>query len=379
VSVADPLIGQAEALAQSSDWGRAADLLAGSKGSLSVLEKRAYYLSRAGRIDDALAILAEMLTEYPDDFKPYFLTGYQHLKKGDHRQAALWLEQAASRNPTHIPTLDRLAFSLSKAGDHAGAARYATRVIKEWYCLEEPQRQLEVRRYVTACCLLGKRYLRSDPQSAVEYYEAAVQNDLTNPWPLYGLGCALGAVGRHVDALAALNRASELKPGDVWIELERAAALIRHGQRESGLGGLILLKPRLNAWEAERGARVAMLAADAALALELIDVAVRSRAVRKHPRVARLRGEAQKRAQESGVTPAAVIDELHTGRIDVLQPDRGFGFVVDDRDGARRHFRVRGRVRLTVGDRVKFRPRRGEKGPAAEELTPIYAQRHSAG
>ena len=375
----DPLIGQAEALAHSGDWGRAADLLARSELSLLVLEKRAYYLSRAGRVDEALAILATMRSEYPDDFRPYFLTGYQHLKKGEYRQAALWLEQAASRNPTHLATLDRLGFALSKAGDHANAAKYAASVIKEWYRLDERQRESEVRRYVTACCLLGKRYLRSDPQTALEYYEAATQKDLSNAWPLYGLGCALSAVGRHEEAVAALHRASELKPGDVWIELERAAAMIRSGHRESGVRSLIRLKPRLQAWEAERGARVAILAADALLALELIDVAVRSRAVRKHPRVARLREDANHRAQQAGLSPPDKLSEVHTGRIDVLRPDRGFGFLVDESDGARRHFRVRGRLRLTVGDRVEFRPRRGEKGPAAEQLTPIAAVGHSAG
>jgi hypothetical protein len=66
--------------------------------------------------------------------------------------------------------------------------------------------------------------------------------------------------------------------------------------------------------------------------------------------------------------PESQPDEPRWGRVQLVRPDGNFGFLVDEVDGARRHFRLpRGR-KISQGDRIRFLARDREKGPAAELL-----------
>ena len=58
------------------------------------------------------------------------------------------------------------------------------------------------------------------------------------------------------------------------------------------------------------------------------------------------------------------------GRVDVVRPDRNFGFLVDEVDGVRRHFRL-DNLRLRVGDRVAYVAIERDKGPAARNVRAI--------
>jgi cold shock CspA family protein len=69
--------------------------------------------------------------------------------------------------------------------------------------------------------------------------------------------------------------------------------------------------------------------------------------------------------------PAGDRPGLATGRVDVVRPDKGFGFLVDERDGKRRHFRIKSAQSFRRGDRVRFEPYEAEKGPAARVLARV--------
>ena len=59
-------LAQGEKLAAALKWSAAADLLADAGPSTKVLDKRVFYLSRAKRYSDALAILEELRDRDPD-------------------------------------------------------------------------------------------------------------------------------------------------------------------------------------------------------------------------------------------------------------------------------------------------------------------------
>jgi cold shock CspA family protein len=57
------------------------------------------------------------------------------------------------------------------------------------------------------------------------------------------------------------------------------------------------------------------------------------------------------------------------GDVDVVQPEKGFGFLVDE-FGTRRHFKLRSRA-IKKGDRVRFVPTDAPKGPAAKDVVRV--------
>jgi hypothetical protein len=59
-----------------------------------------------------------------------------------------------------------------------------------------------------------------------------------------------------------------------------------------------------------------------------------------------------------------------TGRVDVVRPERKFGFLLDEA-GPRRHFRLTSNLHFRRGDRVSFVAFSADKGPAARELEPL--------
>jgi cold shock CspA family protein len=165
--------------------------------------------------------------------------------------------------------------------------------------------------------------------------------------------------------VAHLRRARKLKPGDGNIELELALCLGRGGERDDALQILRRRADRLRGWDLLKAGQLALDLAEPALALALLERAARDRLTRDDDRVATALAAA--RAASPSPPEPAVGDDRQVGRVDVVRPERNFGFLVGD-DGVRRHFRLRGLPRLRVGDLVSYVPVEGEKGPAAREL-----------
>jgi predicted Zn-dependent protease len=113
----DELLAAAENAARATDWSRAADLLSDAPDQVRVLDKQAFYLSRAKRYEEARAVLAVLRGREPGNFLWPHMTGYQYYEEGRYEEAIPWLLQAYKLNPTHLRNLYRLAQSRRHQGD----------------------------------------------------------------------------------------------------------------------------------------------------------------------------------------------------------------------------------------------------------------------
>lgn len=368
--MSEELLKEATRAADDRDWSRAADILAGAVPSDFVVDRRAWYLSRAKRYDEALELLSELQRRRPDDFRPYYMIGYQYYDQGKYRESLSWFDSAIQRKPQHLKSLWRRAYALHKVGEEAKARVAAGAILRVWHELPPDQRDADRKILAKASYLLGKGQLRADPQGAVWLLRQAAENDPDDPYKHYLLGKGLRLSGQINEALLSLKRARKLKPGDVHIELEYAAALIHAGEVREGLRLIAQLSRRCRGWEAFKAGRLCVQARDRELAISLLRRARQDRPTRNDPKVREALEEAlalpvPEKSQEAG-------DQVdrHTGRIELVRAKRGFGFLVDEEEGTKRHFRLKQGVRLDRGQQVSFIPMKIERGPAARDVRP---------
>ena len=368
VSMADS-VAAAEAAAAAKDWSRAADLLAGAGDATEVLDKRVFYLSRAKRYAEALEILARLRERDPDSFLWPYMTAYQYYAQELYAESLPWFRETLKRNPKHIKSWWRSANALSKSGQEMKAMACAGRVLRLWHELPQEAQERERSNLAKASYLCGKVQMRNDPAGAVPLLEQAVANDKSDPHKHYRLGKALRLAGRAGDGVEHLRRAGKLKPGDGNIELELALCLGRSGERDEALGIIRQREQRLRGWDLFKAGQLAVELDETRLALRLLERAAGDRTTRKEDKVKAALSQARAAAAAAGVDAADAADDaavIAYGRVDVVRPERRFGFLVGE-DGVRRHFRLRGQ-RLAVGDRVSYVPIAREKGPAAEDV-----------
>lgn len=129
------------------------------------------------------------------------------------------------------------------------------------------------------------------------------------------------------------------------------------------------LSGRVAGWEAHKAARAADIAGAIRLAGDFMQRAQGDREVREDGEASRFYAKVRAELRKGPDTPSVAPSTLGTGKIAVLRVDRGFGFVVDDTDGLRRHFRIKRNVELQLGDRVRFERLDAQKGPAARGVT----------
>lgn len=367
------LLTQAEHAAEQKEWSQAADLLAAAGDATGILDKRAFYLSRAKRYDEALDAVATLRTREPDNFLWPYMTAYQYYAQERYDEAIPWFREALKRNPKHLKSWWRAANALSKCGREQEAVRCGGRVLRLWHELPAEAQERERTNLAKASYFLGKVQMRNDPVGAIELLKQAVTHDPSDPHKHYRLGKALRYARRAADGVDHLRQARVLKPGDGNIELELALCLGRSGERDEALTILRRRAERLRGWDLLKGGQLALDLEDAALALTLLERAGRDRLTRDDARVktALAAGRAAAPTPTDSSTLEAMgagTDARSVGRVDVLRPERNFGFLVDENDRIRRHFRLRGLGQLRVGDRVSYLPFEGDKGPAAREL-----------
>jgi tetratricopeptide (TPR) repeat protein len=351
---------EARQLAQQGDVAGAITLLKGCPSTPEVLEQLAFYLSQQGEYKAALEALEEFRAQRPEDGRGHYMTGYQYYKQKRFREAATWFQQSIDLDPKHLKSHFALLNSLAKLGLKREACQPANAILAIWHDLP-PSQRTDLTVYARACYLLGKQSLGSRPDSAVEYFQAASDAEPDDAWHHWALGRALVAVGQAEPAVKAFERAASLKPDDKWIELGLAGAAARSGDLERARVLLYRNRNRVRSWEAERAGQVAKRLGDHQLAVEFFTRAAADPGSRGNPRIARQLLDARNAAGLPEVD-----DSPRWGRVHVVRADGGFGFLVDELDGSRRHFRLPRSRTLAVNDRVRFSPLEREKGPAAE-------------
>jgi cold shock CspA family protein len=164
-----------------------------------------------------------------------------------------------------------------------------------------------------------------------------------------------------------------MKPGDLHIELQLAAALAATGEPRRAVTIIRQLQPRCRDWQAYKAGKLALQAGEQKLAVALLRRASKDRVTKGDPKVqqafkAALAASAEPIESSVDTGGEQVTAAPAPGTVNVLRPERGFGFLVDDQHGTRRHFRLPGGVDLEVGGRVTFIPFQAAKGPAAHEV-----------
>jgi len=350
---------EAQRCADREDWAAAVTVLRRAPATPEVLDRLAYYMSLGKDYAGALAVLDDYRRLRPDDARGYYATGYQHYRQQHFRDAIGWFEKAIERRPDHLRARFCLMNSLNKLRRTKEAVSTASEILGQWHHLES-HRRTDTIVYASACYVLGKDTLGKRPELALEYFEAARACQPDDAWYLWGAGRALNALGRPGEALPLLERAASLKPGDPWIELEKTRALGLTGNHDRAVEALGTYRGRARSWEAERAGQVARRLDAPTLAVEFFGRAVAD--TRGNPRTIRELAAARKAA---GLTDEP--DEpLRWGRVTTVRPEKNFGFLVDERDGLSRHFRLSSGPEVSKGDRVQFTPVEREKGPAAE-------------
>lgn len=369
-----PKDGLAEAhhCAEREDWRAAVEVLRQTEQTAEVLESLAYYLSLLRDYHGALDVTASFRKLRPDDVRGYYMAGYQFYKQKRFREAVPWFEQALQADPAHMKSRRALINALAKLGRRAEVERAASEVLRIWASLKVEQRR-DLSTYARACYILGKASLQRQPELSLEYFDAACKAEPDDAWHHWGRGRALLSLRRVDEALEAHTLAAALKPGDIWIELERARAAAATGAQDAALETLRQNQRRVRSWEAERAGQVARRLGEDRLAVEFFSKAATDPGSGGNDRVVRELAEARRAAG----LPESQVDEPRWGRVQLVRQDRNFGFLLDEVDGARRHFRLpRGR-KIVEGDRLRFLPRDREKGPAAE-LFEVAANRQAA-
>ena len=368
------LLARAAAAAGRLEWSEAADLLVGAGTGSDVLDKRAFYLSRAKRYSEALEILAELRKRRPDDFMPLYMTGYQYYEQKEYAEAVTWFDQALERRPDHIKLCWRRAYALSAIGRSPDALESAARVLRLYHALPSQDRDSHRQTFAKASHMLGKAELdKGRAHDAVPFLEQAVEADPSDPYHIYLLGKAHRRTGSPNEAVADLRRARGLKQGDLSIELELAASLLAIGDKEGCVAGIARIESRCRGWQAFKGGRLAQEAERPELAIRLLERAAQDRDTRGETSVkdALAAARASNQRPDSSSTSKAVADSTRIafGAVDVVKPDKGFGFLIDE-SGTRRHFRLRDDS-IHKGDKVRFVPAEASKGPAAKDVVRV--------
>jgi TolB-like protein/Flp pilus assembly protein TadD len=130
----------------------------------------------------------------------HFSNGLVLFYRGDYDSADRALQRAIELNPNYAKAHAWRALQLT----HVGTRR------QEGLAEAERARTLAPHSaYISGCSGLAKAWARQD-EDAIHDFERVLEQDPESIIGLYGVGCAYSAVGRHEEALAALEKAASL-------------------------------------------------------------------------------------------------------------------------------------------------------------------------
>lgn len=363
----EQLFAQSDEAAAALRWSDAADLLGEAGNSTRVLDKRVFYLSRAKRYTEALDILEELRNREPQSYRHWYMTAYQYYEQQRFAEAIPFLREALKRNPDHLRSWWRAANALRQVGQHTKAQLAAGRVLQIWPNLDEEEKKRCASHCAKSAYLLGRYQAAHDAEGAEQLFRLAAELDPKDPYKHYSLGKTLLRLGRVDNAIPSLIRARELKASDPHIESQYAKALSRKGDPEGAISAILGVADRLRGHSAYQAGLLVLDCGAAGLATRLLMTAGRLSEVRAEPAFENALQKAQRLAvaAEPLAREATASDMTGTGRIQFLNLEKRFGFLRDDLEGTRRHFRTTEASALRVGDAVSFTRYEAEKGPGA--------------
>jgi tetratricopeptide (TPR) repeat protein len=363
------LLKQAEDAMAKGDWNGACEILEASATHVPVRERLAFCLSRAKRYDDAIANLEQLRNLQPRKTKWSYMLGYQYYEQERYAEALPHFVKAWKLAPRHLRNLYRLAQTRLHLDEAERAKRGAAEVLRLWQQLPPDRQAREKATMAKSAYLLGREELKNNPTKAVEPLRLAAEHDPGEVNRHYLLGKALRKAKRPEEAMEPLRRAARMKPGQPYIELELAVALALLPEgRDEAAERLAKIERRLSDWQALKGAGLAATLGDSHRARRLLKRAARKGFVRRSPAFAAVEEKVDQLPDLREKQDGGSDEEMFKGRVDMINRRRGFGFLTDQTDEIRRYFKLPRDLKIRRGDRIIYRPREADKGPAADVI-----------
>ncbi len=166
-------------------------------------DERAHALYNEGKYDDALALLREALSLYPNAVELHVGVGYSRLAREEYAWARRAFESALVFDPDHEDALAGLGEVLLKFGQVDAGLRAFEQTVTLGYDDD-----------VDLMLQIGRALFREDfVEPALTFFERAVAHADDSAEAVACVGYAQHRLGRDGDAVASLNRALMLDPG----------------------------------------------------------------------------------------------------------------------------------------------------------------------
>ena len=195
-------------------------------------DERAHQLYNEGQYDEALTVLREGLTLYPNSVELHVGVGYAQLAREEFAWARRSFEQALVLEPEHEDGLAGLGETLLKLGQDESAMRCFRRTLELGYA-DDIDLMLQVGR-----SLFREASLRDHKeffQAAKEFFQTAVQQAPDSAEAVACVGYAQHRVGEDDLAIASLRRSLQLDSDHAEARIYLANILYDQGENEAAL------------------------------------------------------------------------------------------------------------------------------------------------
>jgi tetratricopeptide (TPR) repeat protein len=237
------MLERAESLASRDQWKEAASLLRDyhERTTLSpkTLGKLAYYYSRAGDYNRAMAVYQNLLRQQPSEARWLYALGFQYQQTKQWPEAITAYEQSRQLAPRWLlPTL-RLGDAYQASGQTDKALyRESVQIYQKFDAILRGKLAAV---YAKLCARVARMLLLQPDRNRDELEEAArllresVAVDPNNAAHWYRLGDVLLTLNRVVESLDCLQKAAALAPRKEYIHHKIAQAHLRSGNPDQAL------------------------------------------------------------------------------------------------------------------------------------------------
>lgn len=195
-------------------------------------DERAHQLYNEGQYDDALTVLREGLTLYPNSVELHVGIGYAQLAREEYAWARQSFEQALVLEPEHEDGLAGLGETMLKLGQDDAAMRCFHRTLELGYA-DDIDLMLQVGR-----SLFREGSLRDKPeffQGAKEFFETAVQQAPDSAEAVACVGYTQHRLGDDDAAIGSLRRSLQLDSEHAEARIYLANILYDQSEYEAAL------------------------------------------------------------------------------------------------------------------------------------------------
>jgi tetratricopeptide (TPR) repeat protein len=195
-------------------------------------DERAHQLYNEGQYDEALTVLREGLSLYPNSVELHVGVGYAQLAREEYAWARGSFEQALVLEPEHEDGLAGLGETLLKLGQDQAAERCFRRTLELGYA-DDVDLMLQIGR-----SLFREGSLRDKPEffeGAKEFFETAVQQVPDSAEAVACVGYAQHRLGDDDGAIGSLRRSLQLDSDHAEARIYLGNILYDQGEYEAAL------------------------------------------------------------------------------------------------------------------------------------------------